>query len=129
MGLSIFDESVPVINYVEVNNAAGTSYVNVNTTYPFPLRIDSLICSNDDSVDHYVQVAASNGSFDASYGTVHVPAGAGRTNVPAVDAVAILAPTTLQGFILPAFFQLAVRTDVAVNSPNVLYFTAVGGFV
>lgn len=129
MGLGIFDETTPFQAYFDIQNADGTAYKAFTLSQLGRIRIDAIYCSNNDSVPHYLQIAVFDGSAWAPYGTVLVPSGAGRTNVPAVEAIGVLIPATVGGIVIPPFYQLGGRTDVAVTSGFDLYGTCQGGAV
>lgn len=129
MGLQLFDESTPVVEYQEIHNSDGTGYVTLSGSERAFIRWDAIYIGNTDSVDHYVQVAANIGTASAPFGTVHVPAGAGRTNVPAVEFVGLAIPASVGAIVLTSFVSLQARTDVAVGVGEALYFTMQGGSV
>jgi len=129
MGLGIFDETTPYQAFFDIQAADGTAYKAFTASQLGRIRVDAIYCSNDDSIAHYLQIAVFDGSAWSPYGTVTVPAGAGRTNVPAVEAIGLLIPAAIGAIIIAPFYQLGGRTDVAVTGGFDLYGTVQGGAV
>lgn len=127
--MQLFDEVEPFWAYAEMGNAQGVGFNVVNAPLPVRVRVDAIYFGNNDAVDHEVQLAVYNGAADQSFGTIHVPAGAGRGVVATVEAIGLLVPGNLAGIVLAPFYQLAVRLAVAPAGVSVVYITMQGGFV
>ena len=94
---------------------------------PYMGRVDAIVATSTDVVDHYLTLSYNNVTATGSLGTVKVPAGAGYGAVPAVDVIAGL-PASIQtnltfglGSILYGFLDTAVTAAFEVD------VTAVGG--
>lgn len=130
MGLQSFDESVPWVNYAEILPSDTTAYTDLSATQRGILRADAIYVTSDDTIDHQLQWAISDGTNKMPIGTVVIPAGAGKSDtVPAVDLVSLSIKGALTGYCLPPFYLFAARLQVAMSADKTMQFTIVGGSV
>ncbi len=126
MGVSVFDEQIPYTDFEKIDNAWGLSHITVIGNTNDRWRLDTLILTSNDVVDHDVQLWSSySGAAQSLIGTVSVPAGAGTTSLlPPVEAVAILLPG--RGFVGEPRDGLAIGPVVAVTAGKFIYATILG---
>jgi hypothetical protein len=94
-----------------------------------PRRIDNLIISSTDTIDHIVDLSIVQVAVTTLLGSFNVPAGSGYAGVPAVDAIADLVPTLAGGLVLPGLATLTVDTPIQVSISDQLTFAALGGWL
>lgn len=89
-------------------------------------RIDSIMCSTDDTTAVNLAFYISISSTDYYIGNVNVPIGSGYTTVARVDAMSTLAPT-LGYLALPAAALLKVNCVATMTAAKVTTVVPVGG--
>jgi hypothetical protein len=90
-------------------------------------RIDSIVLTSDDTIDHVVEFDFSQGGNRAGFGSINVPAGAGYGLVPRVEAMTVLAQAILNGVVIANFSQLEASLDVVMSTGKTLFIVAAGG--
>lgn len=130
MGLSVFDESFPTVDQEDINNAWGVAQANVIGGTSHPERLDALIFTSDDTIDHDIQFwSTSSLSPVTLLGTVSIPAGSGTTSLlPAIDAAPLLFPTD-RGYVMNPTVGLSIGPTVVVTAGKHVYATILGGLV
>jgi len=89
-------------------------------------RVDSIMCSTDDTVTVNLAFYISISGTDYYIGNVNLPIGAGFTTVPRIDAVSTLAP--LLGYlVLPASALLKCNCVATMTAAKTTYVVPMGG--
>jgi hypothetical protein len=89
-------------------------------------RIDSLMCSTNDTATVNLKWFIDAGGADLYLGNVNLPIGAGYTTVARVDAIATLAPT-LGYLVLASGDELKVGCVATMTNGKVTTVVAMGG--
>jgi hypothetical protein len=93
MGLSQFDESIPVTAYGEVVAATALGNRAMVSGYAGRLPFDSITAVNNDVIDHHVRLSTNPNNWNGGdLGVALVPAGAGYTTGPPVNLLAAIQP-------------------------------------
>lgn len=89
-------------------------------------RIDSIMCSTDDTTTVNLAFYINDGGTDFYIGNVNLPIGAGYTTVARVDAISTLAPIT--GYlVLPASYLLKVNCVATMTAAKITTVVPMGG--
>jgi hypothetical protein len=130
MGLSVFDETYPLI--------AARVFVTtgLQTGAPIPMnlsqsqRIDRLRIVSNDTIDHTVQVWYNSYNSDMAWiGTISVPTLAGTDpTIPAVDLLVELGFND-NGLVLGPLDMLTLIDPVAISAAKTVWVTSMGGAV
>jgi hypothetical protein len=126
VGLSIFDEKVPLLAYVNIVNADGTNVKTLTTAQSAYTRFDTILVSNADTIAHVINLWADVAST-RFLGSVNIPAGAGHLGVAPVDLIAALPLTNPGGLVITGAMGLGVHLDVAMVAPYTMHVVALGG--
>jgi hypothetical protein len=89
-------------------------------------RIDSIMCSTNDTAAVNLAFYINDGSTDLYNGKVNLPAGSGYTSIPRVDAMATLSPT-LGYLVLPSGYILKVNCVATMTAVKTTDVVAMGG--
>lgn len=89
-------------------------------------RIDSIMCSTNDTAAVNLDFYINDGSTDHYIGVVNVPIGSGYTTVARVEAMAILAPT-LGYLVIPSGYTLKVGCVASMTTGKITDVVAMGG--
>jgi hypothetical protein len=89
-------------------------------------RIDSLMCSTNDTTAVNLAFWVDNGGADLYLGVVNVPIGSGYTTVARVEAMTTLAPT-LGYLVLPNTSELKVGCVATMTTAKLTTVVALGG--
>ena len=127
MPLSIFDERSALVAGLQLILASGTSDNLIIDTGTQDRRIDSIICTSTDTIDHDVQIKVNYTSGPQVIGSVHVPAGAGYGGVAAVEGMLTLSVSPIAGILLGPGSQLFVRALVPVTTALAVDVLVQGG--
>jgi hypothetical protein len=129
MQLTQFSERQAINTGLDIVAATGTAYVNLWSAVLSDARLDSLFASNDDVIDHRVDVQVSAFLYGLAYlGSVNVPAGAGHTTGPSIDLLAALDPRQPYLALAPSD-ALQLRVQVAVTAAFAVSIAARGGLL
>jgi hypothetical protein len=128
MGLSAFDESQAWTDLETVHDASTTDPVEVTAQGVFSGRLDQLIVTSDDTVDHTISVVALfNGVDPHPLGTIAIPAGSGTiSTVPPVDVVAGI-DALKGGLVWTRPWGFGFQIDAPATAGKHLWITAMGG--
>jgi hypothetical protein len=127
MAISVFQEVLAQQNVDQILAANGFNAIVALTGQSRGSRLDRLYLSNNDTIDHLVQVVFADPSANFSMlGAVNVPHGAGFTSL-AVEAVALLVPNGDQCIQLPLNCSVRIQVPVAVTSTFQVGMVAIGG--
>lgn len=128
MGFSTFDE----------RTAQNWQIVFNDTSYPTPSpfappdvrasRFDTIIGTNNDTVDHTLGAYFDFGAGPVHFATVTLPAGAGEPGTPSVDVLDALIPATSPGIVLAAGSELGFAQYEALGSGKLIRIVAIGGY-
>jgi hypothetical protein len=129
MGLSMYDEAIPLIYAFNWLSYMGTNEQAITGMLARAARIDSVHILNSDTIDHDVELRINAGSAPFPLGTVNVPAGAGHGTVPIVKAELALAPGAQNGWVLAVGQSFSSRLVVAVGATASVTVWLFGGYV
>ena len=127
-GLSSFSEAMPATNAVAFLPATGTNYQTLITGLYSSFRVDAILATNSDSVDHVVLLALNQSGTRHVIGSATIPAGAGTGGAAAVDVLALAMPATVAGIPFVAVESLDAKMVVAVGAGNTVELCVVGGY-
>jgi hypothetical protein len=127
MGLSNFDEKYAYTNFLSADSGFGTSDTGFVAGVGYDRRIDFLIGSNSDTIDHAIELGFAGDAGFQTFASAIVPAGAGYGGLAAVDVLALGLPPNMVGLVVPASFAFAVRIPVAITGAGVVGLLALGG--
>jgi hypothetical protein len=130
MGLQIFDEHTPWIDYEPIDSSWGATPLIWTGPAGTRVRIDSMLLTSDDTVDRVVAFWAGNFTAASTLlGCIIVPAGAGTNGViQPVEAIAKLFPTTLC-FFATGVASLYLAPLTGPTAGKFIYLTSMGGLV
>jgi hypothetical protein len=129
VGLTTFDERAAVVSVATLNLASGTGWVTVVGTTELTRRVDALLFASTAPIAHDVLIALQYAGDYALVGTVTIPPGAGYTTVPLVDAVPLVAPANLAGWVLPTLYALKVKLAVILGAAEEITVSSLGGSI
>lgn len=124
---SIFNEERPVNYYVRLDDTQSETFVKLVETSDHCLRLDALLISNSDSIDHICEVYLNFNGPQLVVGTVNVPAGSGFSGVPPVDFCATSTPISLGGIVVSDYYDIYVFVRGVIGSATNIDFLAFGG--
>ncbi len=127
MSFTRFDERT-VFSVAKVFDAGfGAGALSVITGQLFGSRVDACYLSNNDVIDHLVNlVLDDDAGHQVAAGGVNVPSGAGYTSV-AIEAIKALVPTGEDGIVMAKDFIFEVNIAVAVTLTNQVGVFVAGG--
>lgn len=127
MSLQIFDERVPELFPLVFDDSNSPGTLQLTPNDKLFRRVDSILVTNNDTIDHEIQLRLNNGTAATWLGSVLVPAGQGFGGTPALDLMAGAFPASQVGIAIFIFTWLDVRCTVALNSGKGVFITALGG--
>jgi hypothetical protein len=129
VGLSVFDERLPVVCYAMLTSAQGTSFLTIVPVGSTIVRIDAVLVTSGAAAAHDLQLGFTLGSDFYPLGSASVAVDAGFTTVPAADLVAAVAPPAIGAILIPVGYALAIKAASALPSGQVMLVTSIGGTV
>ena len=129
MGLTLYDEKVPLIAGRTITIADTTVLKTVLTCGIFPARIDAIICCSDAAASHVIELGVYTGTLQLYLGSLSVPAGAGFAGAATVDLASLVASTPMAGLLLLPGYTLNVRLVVTLGAGELFSVAAFGGYV
>jgi hypothetical protein len=129
--LQQFSESYP-IQFARTldSTAVPGAYVNITPSRPLVYRLDAMLASNSDSIDHTLLLALSDeGSGITPVGDVLIPAGSGHGALPAVDVLARLAPAYAQYLTGAPSAVVAYGVKEGITAGTIVVLWASGGYM
>jgi hypothetical protein len=121
----IFEANVRVLG-IQFTSADTTTPKSVGTIGSNGTRIDSIMCSTNDTAAVNLAFYINDGATDHYIGVVNVPIGSGYTTVPRVEAIATLAPLT--GFLgIPTGYTLKAGCVATMTAGKTTDAVATGG--
>ena len=121
----IFEAAVRVlgIQFTSADASTGKSFgtIGANGT-----RIDSIMCSTNDTAAVNLAFWINDGSTDYYIGVVALPAGAGYTTVSRVEAMTTLSPS-LGYLVIPSGYTLKAGCVATMTAAKTTDVVAMGG--
>jgi hypothetical protein len=129
MGWTIFDEAVPV-TYGKIFAGAGLASMQAaSPPAERNYRVDRIIFTSNDTIDHELTVDVNNDGQAVVVGTIHIPAGAGYSAaIPAVELFAEL-PYLGDGVAFWNGGNFRIMDAVAISSTKSIQVCAIGGLL
>jgi hypothetical protein len=127
MGIQSFDESLPLNEGASIESTDGTNWVSVHGGIQSLCRIDTILVTNSDSVDHVVNLRMNANAAQTRLTSVNLPAGTGSAGVPPVDLIAAIPGVLAGGIPLYAFTTLEAQAEVAFGAGTGAQISVVGG--
>jgi len=129
VGVSVFDEKIAYVfgKGFLINQLA--SHTELFPGAPQNLRIDRLVATTDDTIDHEITLWINNDGNPVPVGTVHLPAGSGfSAAIPPVDLIAAL-PALGDGVNFYNGGSFHVSDPVAITALKFIYFAVIGAWM
>lgn len=121
----IFEE-IPIDKGLQFTSADTTTKKSLVTGDTDGTRIDSIMCSTNDTAAVNLAFYINDGSTDFYIGNVNLPIGAGYTTVSRVEALTTLAPQT--GYLwLPSGYVLKCNCVATMTAAKTTDVVAMGG--
>jgi hypothetical protein len=127
MGFERFEEHTLANESYYADNTSGTTFQGVTGSHPEPYRIDAFIFTSNSASPQDVEIGIHIGPLTYPLGQITVPALAGTPGVPAVDAVAALAPPSIGAFLIEPLRTLEARQVTALTGGDVVLGFTMGG--
>jgi len=127
MGFQVFDEKTLIGACITINAASGTAFQQLVGAAPTGSLIERIVLTQNDAIDHMVEIQKYIGTNQYQYGSVNVPAGAGYNGVPPVDFVASMPASMQNGIYLVLNYYVRVRVTTAMQGATVLTACYTGG--
>lgn len=128
MGRSIFDETQVITLKAKIVAADTTTLKTLFGSSAVQARIDNLLLTSNDTIDHKVVIWVTNASINYVVGSVDVPAGAGHGGVAPVDAIPLIVVAGQQGLLVDSTTTYSYSVEVAVTSTFEVDCVGMGGY-
>lgn len=128
MGRSIFDENQTITFKAKIVAADTTTLKTLVSSSGVQGRIDNLLVSSSDAIDHKVVFWVTNAGINYSLGSIDVPAGTGHGGLAAIDAVPLLIPAGQLGFLIDSTTVYSYSVEVTVTSTFEVDCVGYGGY-
>lgn len=119
-------ELVPTDKGQQFTSGDTTTKKNIQTGGANGSRIDSIMCSTNDTAAVNLAFYINDGTTDFYIGNVNLPIGAGYTTVARVEALATLAPA-LGYLVLPSGHILKANCVATMTAAKTTDVVAMGG--
>lgn len=129
MGLATFDEGAPFYQRTSFVTADGTTLKDIANPPNNRVRVDAIVCINQDTIAHVVNLNMTDGGGNSFLGSLSIPAGQGTNGTPGVDLLAGCLPATVVGVVLPPNARLQASLNVAISGAVQLMVACLGGTV
>jgi len=129
MGLQVFDETQPINRADEWDSGNSPGSHNFTAGSVQTWRVDSIICVNNDVIDHTLGLLMQVNGNPAQLGTLTIPAGAGYTTGPATDVYAYFFGTRVIQLVLQPGDSFQFSIAEAVTGSNEVDLVIFGGLV
>jgi hypothetical protein len=126
MGTAIYNELAPFVAPIVILSGTGTGRQNFTSTLQSTARVDQMIASNSDVIDHVVKLELAFYSVYAIVASVNVPSGAGYNGVSPVDLVGSI-PGNGPGLIADTYGNIAASVEVPVTLAYDVTIIGIGG--
>jgi len=130
MSLEQIDERTPVFGHYSFNSSY-VAHTEVDVV-PDPAnvwRLDSLIGTNFDSVDHTMSVIVHQGTDSYYLATVTIPAGSGKGATPPVDVLGQVMGTAEHYLNLASGYSLRADLSDVPTAAGTVEISAMGGLL
>jgi hypothetical protein len=127
MGISIYDESLPLNEGASIEDTDSTNWRAIHTGIQSLCRIDSILVTNSDTVDHILNLRLNLDATQTKLCSVSVPAGSGATGLPPVDLILEIPGAMASGIPLYAFSGLEIQAEDAFAEGTGAQITVLGG--
>jgi hypothetical protein len=114
-GLQAFNETHPGNESIALDNAVGTTHQQFDPPLSTDWRLDMLIATNTDAIDHVVDVYYKPSGAEILLTSQNVPAGAGLAGAPAVNLLAGLPAPYNAGLPLNPLDAITVANEVSAT--------------
>lgn len=121
----IFEAAVRVLG-IQFTSADTTTAKSFGTIGANGTRIDSIMCSTNDTAAVNLAFYINDGSVDHYIGVVNVPIGSGYTTVARVEAMSTLAPV-LGYLVIPSGYLLKAGCVATMTAAKTTDVVAMGG--
>jgi hypothetical protein len=121
----IFEAAVRVLG-IQFTSADTTTPKSFGTIGSNGTRIDSIMCSTNDTAAVNLAFYINDGSTDHYIGVVNLPIGSGYTTVARVEAIATLAPA-LGYLVIPSGYTLKAGCVATMTAAKTTDAVAMGG--
>lgn len=123
-GLSAFNEGTVLNVCLERNHGDGTNQAEFGSPSKSSWRIDAILATNSDAVEHNCWLLIANDGPTARIGQAVIPAGAGFGTTGAVDLLALMLPEGLKGVVMGGrdLFRVALVEETAADTAVQLWF-------
>jgi hypothetical protein len=119
-------ELIPIDKGLQFTSADTTTKKTLVTGDTDGTRIDSIMCSTNDTAAVNLAFYINDGGTDFYIGNVNLPIGSGYTTVARVEALATLAPQT--GYLwLPSGYTLKCNCVATMTAAKTTDVVAMGG--
>jgi len=119
-------ELVPTEKGVSFASGDASTKKTIQTGGTNGTRIDSIMCSTDDTAAVNLAFYINDGATDFYIGNVNLPIGSGYTTIARVEAMRTLAPT-LGYLVLPASHLLKANCVATMTAAKITTIVAMGG--
>lgn len=119
-------ELVATLKGAQFTSADTTAKKSLQTGGTNGTRIDSIMCSTNDTTTVNLAFYINDGATDFYIGNVNLPIGAGYTTVARVDAISTLSPI-LGYLVLPSGYILKVNCVATMTAAKTTDIAAMGG--
>lgn len=128
MSFGSFDEVRLGGNAVVLDNSLGTGLAEIIPASQYGVRLDTLVGSNNDAIDHVVAFAFDFGGGIRHFGSVSVPAGSGYGGVSSVDLLAGLLPINTAGLTVEPSVIFECANEVSATVAGSVTVSWIGGW-
>ena len=129
MGLSQYDEQIPVLAACELDSGDGTTPKQIYAADYYDVRLDTILITTNSLVDIGVCVFMNINSNGYSIFGMTIPAGSGFGGVPAVDVIGEMVTHNVGGLLLPKNQDINIYVTEALAAGKVLDVVAMGGSI
>lgn len=119
-------EKAPKVIAAQFTISDTTTPKSLGTIGSEGMRIDSIMCSTNDTTAVNLSFYLNNGATDFYIGVVNVPIGSGYTTVARVEALNTLAPA-LGYLVVPAGWTIKAGCVATMTTAKVTDVVAMGG--
>jgi hypothetical protein len=128
MGFDQFAETTALVASAQLLPGSGTGQLQMGAASTFAQRWDSLIATNNDTIDHHLTLAWISPLGAFHIGSCVVPLGSGHGGVPSIDVMALALPASFQYLVFPPQNGLYVNVEEAINTGKEVIVFAQGGY-
>jgi hypothetical protein len=129
VGTSVFDETKPLSRAIGIAAGSENTDIPLIGTNTFDYRIDTIWATNNDVIDHTVEIHLSLAGGSDIFTTSVVPAGAGLVGVPPVEIFQSVLGALSSGLAFDSQSSIEVIVTEAIGSTANVEVYAFGGFL